>query len=190
LTLDGSTLYGMTVGGGTHGVGTIFKIGTDGSAYNILHSFALLSDGGDPWFGSMTLNGSTLYGMTYRGGSSGNNGDGYGTIFKIGTDGSGYSVLHPFSDGSDGAYPAGSLTLSGSTLYGMTNGGGAYNKGVIFSLTIPEPSTFALLGIGSAALLAWGWWRRRLGGTSLSPSEGRGLSMIQSRCRERSILRP
>jgi hypothetical protein len=28
-------------------------------------------------------------------------------------------------------------------------------------LFLPEPSTFALLGIGSAAFLAWGWWQRR-----------------------------
>ena len=52
------------------------------------------------------------------------NGD--GTIFSIHTDGSGFQTLLSFN-GSNGAYPDGSLTLVGSTLYGMTIGyGGGY----------------------------------------------------------------
>jgi uncharacterized repeat protein (TIGR03803 family) len=33
-----------------------------------------------------------------------------------------------------GKYPYGSLTLSGNVLYGMTNYGGVYNDGVVFSI--------------------------------------------------------
>ena len=84
LTLSGSTLYGMTSYGGTHYHGTIFKINTDGTGFQLLHSFEKWSkDGGDPR-GSLTLSGSTLYGMNDYGGTDGN-----GTIFKINTDGTG-----------------------------------------------------------------------------------------------------
>lgn len=44
-----------------------------------------------------------------------------------------YNVLLNF-DGTDGQYPAGSLTLSGHTLFGMTQWGGAIRAGNIFSI--------------------------------------------------------
>ena len=47
----------------------------------------------------LILSGSTLYGTTDHGGSSGN-----GTVFKVNTDGTGYTVLKNFT-GSDGANP-------------------------------------------------------------------------------------
>jgi len=59
----------------------------------------------------------------------------YGVIFSIGTDGSAFTLLHEFAGGpDDGLLPRGSLTLSGSTLYGMTWRGGDSNNGVIFSM--------------------------------------------------------
>ena len=128
LALSGSTLYGMTYGGGSNGAGTIFKINTDNSGYAVLHSFGTGSDGANPYAG-LVLSGSTLYGMTCTGGDSGN-----GTIFKINTDNSGYSILHSFMGGSDGLLPYGSLSLSGSTLYGMTYGGGSSSKGTVFDI--------------------------------------------------------
>ena len=81
--------------------------------------------------GSLTLSGSTLCGMTSSGGTSG-----IGTIFKINLDGTGFQLLHSFSGYSyPTAYnPQGSLTLSGSTLYGMTSGGGADSYGTIFQI--------------------------------------------------------
>jgi uncharacterized repeat protein (TIGR03803 family) len=130
LTLSGSTLYGMTRVGGDSNFGTIFKVGTDGTGFGLLHEFAGGgSDGQDP-YGSLTLSGSTLYGMTYNGGDT----DG-GTIFKVGTDGTGFGLLHEFAGGgSDGSNPHGSLTLSGSTLYGMTVGGGDTTAGTMFKV--------------------------------------------------------
>src|SRR5438552_856350 len=44
-----------------------------------------------------------------------------------------YTKLHDFN-GTKGANPLGDLILSGSVLYGMTDNGGANNKGVIFSI--------------------------------------------------------
>ena len=130
LTLSGSTLYGMTSGGGDGNHGFIFKIETDGSDYTTLHEFVAGSNDGSRPKGSLTLFGSTLYGMTRQGGSNS-----CGVIFKMNIDGSSYTNLHKFVGGNDdGQNPEGSLTLSGSTLYGMTYSGGINNYGVIFRM--------------------------------------------------------
>lgn len=153
LTLSGSKLYGMTANGGTSHFGTIFSMNLDGSGFSLLHSFAAITppanDGGYP-VGSLTLFGTTLYGMTNNGGSSGS-----GTLFSINTDGSGFRVLQSFAGGrNDGAFPVSDVTLSGdgSVLYAMTSSGGTANRGVVFSTPTPEPSTCALLALGLALL--------------------------------------
>jgi uncharacterized repeat protein (TIGR03803 family) len=111
--LLGNTLYGTAELGGANGVGTLFSIGTNGSNYKVLHTFAGgTKDGGHP-APYMAVDGDTLYGTTYFGGTS------YGTIFKINTDGSGYKVLYFFQANGDGGYPYGGVMLAGSTLYGM-----------------------------------------------------------------------
>ena len=126
---DGSTLYGMTGSGGSSNYGVIFKIKTDGSSFTLLHTFAGGSGDGANSIGSLTLSGSTLYGMANWGGSSDK-----GVIFRINTDGNSFTLLHSFAGGSgDGAYPYGSL--AGTSFYGMTCSGGASDKGTIFSLT-------------------------------------------------------
>lgn len=138
VSADGNTLYGTTwagqVGdnGGTQ-LGTLYSMSKDGSNFTVLHTFAQFSggqlDGGAP-VGSVTLSGSTLYGMTLVHGAND-----VGTIFSVSTSGNDFQVLHPFAPGvSDGASPYGSLTLSGSTLYGMTTAGGTEDKGTIFKI--------------------------------------------------------
>jgi uncharacterized repeat protein (TIGR03803 family) len=106
LTLDGSTLYGMTQNGGSSGHGNIFSINTDGTGFQNLLSFNG-ANGANP-YGSLTLSGSTLYGMTPFGGSSGNN----GIVFSINTNGTSFQNLFSF-DGPNGGYsgPTSSLTL-------------------------------------------------------------------------------
>ncbi len=138
--LSGSTLYGMTRVGGSSGGGTIFKIGTDGNNYAVIHNFTGgTTDGAYP-YGSLLVSGSTLYGMTSSGGTSNE-----GTIFKIGMDGNNFGFVHEFQGGSsDGAYPYGDLLLIGSTFYGLTDMGGSGNKGVIFKVDT-NGSNFAVL---------------------------------------------
>jgi uncharacterized repeat protein (TIGR03803 family) len=141
LIISGSTLYGMTAGGGDRSMGTIFKIETDNSGYTLLHEFASsTTDGANP-NGSLIISDSTLYGMTIEGGNNNN-----GTIFKIQTNGTDFNLIHSFAGGvADGAFPRGSLLLSGSTLYGMSQPDGAYsNIGTIFKLGI-SGTDFALL---------------------------------------------
>jgi len=146
LILTGDTLYGTTVGGGNSERGTVFAINTDGAGYRNLHSFTAGSsgyytnnDGAYPETG-LILAGDTLYGTAFEGGSSG-----YGTVFAITTNGTGFTTLHSFtttfgSDGyygtnSDGAYPDAGLVLLGETLYGTAESGGSSGFGTVFAIT-------------------------------------------------------
>ena len=99
----------------------------DGQTFTVLGSFNG-TNGASP-NGSLTLSGSTLYGMTNVGGVSG-----YGNVFSINTDGTGFQNLLAFSGGTDGNSPGGGLTLSGSTLYGATEFGGTNGLGNVFSI--------------------------------------------------------
>jgi uncharacterized repeat protein (TIGR03803 family) len=133
LAVSGSTLYGMTAEGGAFDDGAIFKMGTDGSNFSLLHSFnPAVGDGSLP-YGSLTLVGSTLYGVTGSDGTAGG-----GNIFKENTNGTGYAVLHNFAGqaAGDGADALGSLLISGSKMYGMTAQGGTANLGTIFDMNL------------------------------------------------------
>jgi uncharacterized repeat protein (TIGR03803 family) len=77
----------------------------------------------------------TLYGTTAEGGNAG-----CGTIFKVNTDGTGFTVLHQFTAGGsnaplnmDGARPMARLLLSAHTLYGTAQRGGN-NEGTVFKV--------------------------------------------------------
>jgi uncharacterized repeat protein (TIGR03803 family) len=135
LLVASNTLYGTAWTGGGAACGTVFKVETDGTGFAILHTFTALgtdnanSDGAFPT-GGLILFGNTLYGTATGGGSSG-----YGTVFAVNTDGTGFRVLHGFTN-SDGQIPN-SLLLSGNTLYGTASQGGASGRGTIFSITLP-----------------------------------------------------
>jgi uncharacterized repeat protein (TIGR03803 family) len=149
VTLSGSTLYGVTNVGG-HGFGTVFRINTDGTGYKILHSFGSGSGfTGDGFYpvAAPTVVGSTLYGTTTDGGGSGY----AGIIFKIGTDGTGYKILHKFGASNDGQDPEASLTLVGSTLYGTTNTGGNDSVGTIFQINTNGAGYKVVYNFGSIA---------------------------------------
>jgi len=94
-----------------------------------LHSFAgSPSDGAVPYAG-LILSGNILYGTAEQGGSSG-----YGTVFAINPNGTGFTNLHSFIYGSDGASPYAGLILSGNTLYGTAYQGGSSGHGTVFAV--------------------------------------------------------
>jgi len=132
LLLEGSTLFGTTLAGGEFGSqGALFSIGTNGSGYDLEHSFFTSTSGMDP-IGTLAIDGTTLYGTTEFGGATA---PFTGTVYSIGTDGSSPNILHEFDGGaSDGARPAGGILRIGSTLYGITSEGGDDNFGTIFSI--------------------------------------------------------
>jgi len=145
LTVSGDWLYGTTYKGGTYNHGTIFKMRSDGSDFSVLHHFhynGIGTDGAYP-LGSLVLDNGVLYGMTQRGGqSSTTNIYLGGTVFKINTDGTGYTVLHRFLGGvAGGAQPNDSLFLADDGyLYGFTPDCGyfgmtAFTNGTIFKIS-------------------------------------------------------
>lgn len=136
LVLSGTTLYGTTTSGGDYESGTIFRIQTDGSGFEALKSLNPEAGDGRSPAGSeaLLLSGATLYGMTQVSGASNSVPLGWGTVFTIQTDGTGYTVLHNFS-GGDESYPWASLAMDGPTLYGTTSGWATYNRGAIFKIS-------------------------------------------------------
>jgi len=125
LILSGKVLYGMTTEGSSLlGDGNVFSIDTNGSSFKKLLNFNGIN--GESPYGSLTLSGGILYGLTPLGG-----GKDSGNIFSIDTNGNNYRNILNF-DGADGWNPYGSLILSNGVLYGMTANGGSEGYGVIF----------------------------------------------------------
>jgi uncharacterized repeat protein (TIGR03803 family) len=128
LILGGGTLYGTTAAGGSSGSGTVFKLNTNGTGYAVLRSFTNTPDGATPRAG-LVLNGATLYGTTEYGGTYGN-----GTVFKLNTNGTGYTIIYNFSNAPDAQYPCAGLVISSNQLYGTASYGGSHSGGAIFTL--------------------------------------------------------
>lgn len=83
LIMDGGgNLYGTTVGGGTYGYGTVFKLAPNGSGgytESVLYTFTGADgDGVTPLAGLLMDGSGNLYGTTEQGGSSSD-----GTVFKL-----------------------------------------------------------------------------------------------------------
>jgi uncharacterized repeat protein (TIGR03803 family) len=83
---------------------------------------------------SLLSSGGVLYGPTRMGGENGFN-SGYGSVFKLNPDGSGFATVRVFTNGPDGGNLQGSLALAGNTLYGPALFGGASNYGTLFGLS-------------------------------------------------------
>jgi uncharacterized repeat protein (TIGR03803 family) len=148
LVVSGSVIYGMAGSGGSRNDGVIFKLNTDGTGFTLLHTFlGGPSDGAAPQ-GDLALDGTTLYGTTVRGGVSA-----LGTLISVNTDGSDFELLHSFAGGlTDGSFPIGGVTVANGDLYGLADGGGPSNDGVVFSFPIAEPSPLLLIGAAGSML--------------------------------------
>ena len=145
LTNWGNTLYGTAGCGGPSGNGSVFKVNTDGTSFTTVYSFSATSgslstnlDGADP-YGGLMMSGNTLYGTTQEGGSAG-----FGTVFAVNTDGTGFTNLHSFTGGSDGAEPQAGLIILGNTLYGTAYAGGSASNGTVFAVNT-DGTDFMLL---------------------------------------------
>ena len=69
-----------------------------------------------------------IWGTAYYGGSKG-----YGVVFQLNRDGSGYKIMHNFTT-KTGANPTALIKGPGNKLYGLTYGGGQYSRGVLYSI--------------------------------------------------------
>jgi uncharacterized repeat protein (TIGR03803 family) len=130
LASDGY-FYGTTIGGGTQGRGSVFRM-TKNGRMTILHSFGGV-DGQNPYSAPIEGKDGYLYGTTGFGGQY----DG-GVVYRLDRSGvltvvysfgesedSGRSLVAPIIQGDDGA------------LYGVTVRGGVYGQGTAFRLTLP-----------------------------------------------------
>lgn len=126
---DGS-LYGTTVGGGTIGWGTVFKI-TTAAVETILYSFSGGSDGALPYAALALGSDGNFYGTTTFGGTNG-----FGSVFKVTPSGS-FTSLYSFAGAGDGANPRASLIQApDGNFYGSTAGGDiSTDYGTVFKIT-------------------------------------------------------
>ncbi len=129
-------LYGATTDGGTGGGGTVFELSPSGGGwtYSVLYSITgPLGDQCGPAWALIMDAGGSLYDTTQCDGA--NN---LGSVFKLTNTGGiwTYTLLHDFTNGNDGGYPASSVTLDASgNLYGTTGYGGANGQGVVWKIT-------------------------------------------------------
>ncbi len=130
---DGN-LYGTTKYGGSSYAGTVFKVTTSG-VLTLLYSFTALvgntnSDGNQSYAGLTLGTDGSFYGTTYQGGS-----DGYGTAFRVTTNGV-LTSLCSFAWDIGGVTLTSGLTLgSDGNLYGTTEQGGISHVGTVFKVT-------------------------------------------------------
>ena len=112
-------LYGTTASGGSNNAGIVFQINTNGGSYAVLYALGNNDGAYYPSGGLHMDTNGVLFGTTTSGGSIG-----YGTVFRLNSDGTGFQILHGFlGTQTDGAYPTGTLTEStDGTLYGTTSG--------------------------------------------------------------------
>ena len=96
-------------------------------SYTVLHGFELPPSNPSGLFQGTDGN---FYGTTANGGASGS-----GTVFQMTPSGT-LTTLHPFTGGSDGAYPyAGLIQGTDGNFYGTTVQGGASGRGTVFQMT-------------------------------------------------------
>jgi uncharacterized repeat protein (TIGR03803 family) len=155
-------LYGVARAGGPNGNGTVFKLGKDGTGFTVLHAFGATTseatvtppknaDGIGPLGPLVQAPDGYFYGTTSRGGTTG-----YGTIFRIRFDGTGFGLVRTFpvltqattSDplvNADGAIPLAGLTDGqDGRLYGVASGGGSNGLGTVFAYD-PVGGVFTVL---------------------------------------------
>lgn len=138
LVIDAQgNLYGTTVLGGNlggvncqvgGGCGTVFELSPigDGSwQETVLYAFNGGRDGDGPQATVALDSRGNIYGTTVYGGTYGSYG--YGTVFKLTPSANGWkeTLIHVFSDGSDGGYPYGAVIVDNAgNVYGTAPGGG------------------------------------------------------------------
>jgi uncharacterized repeat protein (TIGR03803 family) len=155
-------LYGVARAGGPNGNGTVFKLGKDGTGFTVLHAFGATTSGANvtpptnadgiaPLGALVQAPDGYFYGTTSRGGTTG-----YGTIFRIRFDGTGFGLVRTFpvltqatsSDplvNADGAVPLAGLTDGqDGRLYGVASGGGSNGLGTVYAYD-PVGGVFSVL---------------------------------------------
>ncbi len=134
----GDTFFGVTEAGGISNKGVIYKVDTNGGHYTVLHHFTGVGSDGHAPRAAPTVLGAMLYGTTEYGGLHN-----LGTLYKICTNGTGFTTLHSLAGGlGDGGRCPGGLALLDTTLYGMAMSSGSNGHGVVYGLMVVGPKLF------------------------------------------------
>lgn len=131
LTRDpAGNLFGTTNGGGTAGLGVVFKI--DKSHHeSVLHTFVRGPVGNEPDLAGVILDpDGNLYGTTSFSGAGGD-----GAVYKVDQRGDATVVYtFPGNEGGQYLYNAGVILGSDGRLFGTTGYGGRHGVGVVYEL--------------------------------------------------------
>lgn len=121
-------VYGMTQIAGLYNQGTIFKVNPLNNQSELVKALNRNSLAYD--FDSSLVDAyGKLWGISTEGGPSN-----AGNIFSIDRDGTNFTVVHDFELSEGPNSPLGSLTAAFNRLWGVTELGGTYDGGVLFSL--------------------------------------------------------
>jgi uncharacterized repeat protein (TIGR03803 family) len=143
-TSDGSTptgrlvqgpdtiLYGVAHDDGANGFGTVFSVEPGGANFTVIHVFGSTgNDGSEPFGGLLMASDGMLYGTTEKG----HNGTGFGTVFRLDTDGGNFETLHTFTGGIGGQDPTTPLfETPDGYIWGTTVFGGSSSSGTVYKL--------------------------------------------------------
>jgi hypothetical protein len=146
-------LYGVAQPGGTLGSDTIWKLNKDGSGYQVLHDFEAGFDADKTFGPSLTGNliegrDGKLYGVV------GSSSTGFGVIYRLNLDGTGFETIHEFMGNGLGGGPFGRLLEArDGFLYGVGSNGGTGNGSVIYRLQ-PDGTAFKVLVTASVSSFA------------------------------------
>ncbi len=122
-------IYGTTYGGGSSGVGVVFKLSRSGNSWteSVIWNFSGSSDGADPISGVIFDNVGNLYGATSYGGANR-----IGTVYELTPTQSGWSetTLYSFTYNDNGGGAGGLIMDTRGDLFGITGG-----VGTVYELT-------------------------------------------------------
>ncbi len=141
---DGN-FYGTTHDGGSNGSGAVIQL-TPAGVETVLYNFSGSNgDGASPYAGLVQGTDGNFYGTTEGGGAYA-----HGIVYQI-TPAGRLTILHSFSNGTDGSDPEGTLIQGkDGNFYGTTHGDGKVSGGTVYKLVVSSlPSSFFA---GEAAL--------------------------------------
>ena len=123
-------LYGTTESGGSNGAGCVYALNQDGTGYTVLHHCSSQTDQ-NPYATVLLGSDGAIYGNARNGGSASG-----GTLFKLSTDGTSFSVLRNYlsNTGGDGSGPEVIREAGDGTLYGTARHDGSQGGGIVFGL--------------------------------------------------------
>jgi uncharacterized repeat protein (TIGR03803 family) len=127
--VDGK-LYGTATVGGTSAGGTVFQMSTGGKVVTLVNFDASHpANGATPFAGVVQGSDGFLYGVASVGGANG-----LGTLFKVSTKGTGFTVLHDFLTATGDSPLSTPLLHTNGKIYGLAFHGGSHTAyGAVYS---------------------------------------------------------